>query len=89
MKIYPNKQPWPHSVTFGTIRFFYLLGLVLGFCLGLLVAAVIYLATVHVPTFESTLTQVITLLPAEEDEPRWDCRTMGNLTCGPDFIFVP
>lgn len=21
--------------------------------------------------------------PIMEDDPRWDCRTMGNLTCGP------
>ncbi len=22
------------------------------------------------------------VLPISEDDPRWDCRTMGNLTCG-------
>jgi hypothetical protein len=24
-----------------------------------------------------------------EEDPRWNCLTMGNLTCGPDYIILP
>lgn len=35
---------------------------------------------IHIDELRDELTASATI---EEDDPRWDCRTMGNLECGP------
>jgi hypothetical protein len=44
----------------------------------MLAAAIVFAMSPH------QLSPVDTTTVIQEDDPRWDCRTMGNLVCGPD-----
>jgi len=41
------------------------------------------------PTTPTPPTTVPPVVPCEEDEPCWDCETMGNKVCGPAVIIPP
>jgi hypothetical protein len=50
--------------------------------IDVLAAAVIALSHPQAP-MDTTTAPTVTI---EEDSPQWDCRTMGNLQCGPGAV---
>jgi hypothetical protein len=53
--------------------------------LFLVVAVVLfYLATNNANPYDVTTDTEVQTERIEEDDPRWDCETMGNRVCGPE-----
>jgi hypothetical protein len=51
-------------------------------------AILVFLATCALLIFGPLLTSVGATEPVHEDDPRWNCATMGNRICGPDQLPV-
>lgn len=51
--------------------------------IGCLLLAAILILTASKPTKSQPTPVPMPTAPIQEDDPRWDCRTMGNRICGP------